>query len=67
MYVHFDWGTLRRQRLINVEAESELFRTILAKSLKLGCVPCAVGGTVSSEEVPFVERYVLNQKLHHAK
>ena len=117
MYVHLVWGTLRRQRLINVEAEAELFHTMLAKSLELGCVPCAVGGTddhvhlltrlhpsmpvarlvaqvkgassyvmshrpgasgrflwqtgygaftISSEEVPCVERYVLNQKMHHA-
>ena len=40
MYVHLVWGTLRRQRLINVEAEAELFCTILAKSLELGCVTC---------------------------
>ena len=32
MYVHLVWGTLRRQRLINVEAEAELFRTILANN-----------------------------------
>ena len=117
LYVHLVWGTFGRQPLISVAVEAELFRVIAAKSLDLGCAPCAIGGTddhlhllarlhpsmsvarlvaevkgisshlvthrlapasffrwqsgygaftVSSDDVPAVERYVLNQRLHHA-
>jgi putative transposase len=45
LYVHLVSGTYRRQPLISAAMEADLFRIIAAKSVELGCAPCAIGGT----------------------
>src|ERR1700694_2199190 len=45
LYVHLVWGTYRRQPSISAAMEADLFRVIAAKSVELGCAPCAIGGT----------------------
>ena len=45
LYVHLVWGTFQRRPMIPAEIEPALFRVVAAKSLELGCAPCAVGGT----------------------
>jgi hypothetical protein len=53
IHVHLVWGTWRRQPIISRELDPELYRLIGTKC-------------VSLDDVPAVERYVREQKQHHA-